>query len=608
MLEQYKDHSSQMMAAHHSATCFLNSLFREWSKYELVESPYEIRARSIKCLKSFKIEISESETIFIPVKKISNVGRHQYAREFFLRTGRDFNSLSFLDMSRVLVDFLARDYRTNRDQIQNFKFRIENSLSNMAQSLKSRTHDLGKIYDLQLGFKETEQALLIGHSFHPTPKSREQFTDRDLEMYSPEFGGRFSLHWFMVRPEILIEKRSGKFQEVDWTQNLFDSEFRDKAKAKELQKEGYVPFPLHPWQHKKILQIPEVQSYLNEGQILDVGCSDHEWYPTSSLRSIYREKSQYMLKFSLSVRLTNSLRHLLPTEVMRGLQVHDVLSTKRGAEFLAEYPWFKVIFEPAFAALKDKDNKPISASIVVCRDNPFQSAEGIQRVLLATLAQENPLGGENLIQKLIRKCSEKDQLDLLSCSQRWFKKYLEKVVTPLIMAQAKYGILFGAHQQNLILEIQDGFPATTFFRDCQGTGYSQQGLNLFSKDVPLLSSSAGNILDEKNTNYLFSYYVVINSTFNVIGAITQDDWIQEDELLKILRSHLLELRSELAPDHDRSCLDYLIFSKEIMQKGNFVCCFKNINENTTENPVDIYNAFNNPIYSSTKIGGEEINV
>ncbi len=32
-----------------------------------------------------------------------------------------------------------------------------------------------------------------------------------------------------------------------------------------------------------------------------------------------------------------------------------------------------------------------------------------------------------------------------------------------------------------------------------------------------------------------------------------------------------------------------------MQKGNFLCSFVNMNENTTENPLGIYNPIKNPL-------------
>lgn len=300
-----------------------------------------------------------------------------------------------------------------------------------------------------------------------------------------------------------------------------------------------------------------------------------------------------MLKFSLSLRLTNSIRHLLPKEVIRSIQVHDVLSTSKGKEFLSRYPNFKPIFEPAFVSFKDEDGEPMKEAIVVCRENLFQGDLSAGKVVLATLTQDHPLGGENLIQKMIRQRSEKYQQSLEESSLVWFSKFLETTLTPLLMGQAEYGILLGAHQQNLVLEIKDDLPATTYFRDCQGTGYTQTGYSLFAKDVSELKIENGNILDNKIGSFLFCYYVIINSTFSVIAAIAKDNWIKEEKLISHLRQYLLKLRGSHPPDV--SCLDYLLESKTLMQKGNFLCTFKSINENTSSNPFEIYNSIPNPV-------------
>ncbi|CAM5602054.1 IucA/IucC family protein [Streptomyces violaceorubidus] len=49
-------------------------------------------------------------------------------------------------------------------------------------------------------FLAAEQALLLGHPLHPTPKSREGLTEAEAHRYSPELRGSFPLHWLAVAP------------------------------------------------------------------------------------------------------------------------------------------------------------------------------------------------------------------------------------------------------------------------------------------------------------------------------------------------------------------------------------------------------------------------
>lgn len=104
----------------------------------------------------------------------------------------------------------------------------------------------------------------------------------------------------------------------------------------------------------------------------------------------------------------------------------------------------------------------------------------------------------------------------------------------------------------------------------------------------------GNILGEMG-NILFAYYLIINSSFNVIAAIAQSGTISESDLLDEMKAFLQDFRSQ--QPLDSSFLDYVLNQELILQKGNFFCSLDNINENTTENPLALYNLIRNPLYA-----------
>ncbi|WP_215534238.1 IucA/IucC family protein, partial [Escherichia coli] len=67
-------------------------------------------------------------------------------------------------------------------------------------------------------------------------------------------------------------------------------------------------FPLHPWKGEYLLQQVWCQALVAKGLIKDLGEAGTSWLPTTSSRSLYCATSRDMIKFSLSVRLTNSIR------------------------------------------------------------------------------------------------------------------------------------------------------------------------------------------------------------------------------------------------------------------------------------------------------------
>ena len=77
--------------------------------------------------------------------------------------------------------------------------RIRASVDAVATFLAAREDEIDALWSADpLGFADSEQALLLGHMLHPTPKSRSEMSDADLRAYAPEMGARFQLHWLAV--------------------------------------------------------------------------------------------------------------------------------------------------------------------------------------------------------------------------------------------------------------------------------------------------------------------------------------------------------------------------------------------------------------------------
>lgn len=566
-------------ANHHSIQCFYNSFLREWKNWKYDQDKEEIQ-----------IDL-ETSILILPISYYSLIGRHTYKEELFLlnKINHDKKRINFDHSVDVVLAAIKDQFKASAESVAIFKERVLQSRDHMEKSFELRQEDFLKLYEsAHCDFISAEQALYVGHTFHPHPKNRDGFTEEESKKYSPELGGKFALTWLSVDKKYLHEFSSKHFTDKDWMNDLFKKDHDVKLA------DNHSAFLVHPYQKQFILKHPKLQAMFAKGALVDLNLVTKEgWRATTSLRSIYNEDSPYMLKFSLSVRLTNSVRHLLPHEVIRGVQVVDVFQTEHMQGFIKEHPDFSVIKEPAFVALKDEKGNILEETILSLRENPFLNHKE-DNYVLATLTQDHPEKSVSLLGSLLLKRKAKTHESNEVLATKWFDQYLKVAFNPLLLSQAKYGVLFGAHQQNIILELKEAMPVKGYFRDCQGTGYSQYGFNALKKSVDFITEENGNVLNEEITNTLIPYYLYVNSTLNVIASLARDLHISEFSLLGRLKENLLELKQDKKIE-DLSCLNYLLENPFIKQKGNFLCSIVDMNENTTDNPFVIYNKMFNPL-------------
>lgn len=558
----------------HATTCFLNSLLREWNDFVIYRSENNLFVL---------IQVSDNEHIKIPLLSYSMLGRHEYSGKFYLKTDNKNTEINFDDF----VERICMKLETiNNTSLAQFKANVLSSRDNIYQALQVHTINNDEKYS----FKNAEQALIIGHNFHPTPKSRDTLSKNELHTYAPEFKGEFPLQWLLVDKAILLHVQAKNSDDKNWLATLFNQDIPNNNL--EIPN-NMLPIPMHPWQWQHLQKDPVITEYLQKNQIIPLDHSSLKWSATSSLRTVYRDNCSYMLKFSMSLRLTNSVRVLQSSEVARGILLHDVLASDKGKQFCNEFPNFHIITEPAYLGLMDKQGKVMENTMLVCRQNPFNGDNAENKFMLASLIQDDPYGGINLLLQIIQNSSV-NALSMHERLKKWFNDYLQVAIQPLLIAYAKYGIIMEGHQQNIVLSLKDGFPVAAYFRDCQDHAYSEHGYQLFSDSV-----TTNSVADKKIGCHYFIYQVMLNSTFNVITTLAKSQHIQEQELLYDLRELLITIKKQDVLDH--YCLDLLLSSKTLLHKCNFQFALTRINDNQLPcNPLDLYTPVTNLISMKSK--------
>jgi len=419
------------------------------------------------------------------------------------------------------------------------------------------------------GFLDAEQALLLGHLNHPAPKSRDGISDNELVAYSPELRGAFRLHWFAADPAVVSHEAvagAPSMRGRDTVELL--AELADRPAP-----DGRILVPAHPWQARDLLYRPRIAELVSSGALEPLGASGPRWYPTSSVRTLYRPDVPVMLKLSLGLRLTNSRRESTRTELRRGLEINRLLDAGYADRTFLAHKGFAITRDPAWLAV-DEPGRPGGADVtgldVAVREVP----NGIDdlRCLVGLVAPQPGIGRSRLG-------------DIVSAlpprsATRWMAEYTDNVLVPMLHLYAATGIGLEAHQQNTLVRLDsDGWPTAATFRDNQGYYLAASHLDglLARLDVnqSTLAVVADQIVDER-----LSYYLLRNQALAVVGCLAVEGLGEERELLGALVDRLtaaLPSLAEAGPDGDRLAQRWLT-ADTLPCKGNLLTRLHGIDE------------------------------
>lgn len=569
-----------------SENIFLNSLIREWNNWDLIENNPSSADKNIKKSLILKLAASDAE-IRVPVIFWSPAGYHCFGTPMWKSNGDRLEPISLPELAILLLKEGEIGGSVSPDAKLVFQQRVLDSMRSITRLLRE-TFDERPFAESDPDFIGAEKALRFGHAAHPFPRSRDEFTDEDNRRFGPEYGNTFALRWWVVEPELLAQGAADGFDVSDTIASIApDFRLIEKAAGRPL-------IPLHPWQAARLSLRPDIQQLEHQGRITDLGSGAAHWRATSSLRAIYSPDSDWMLKFSLNLRLTNSRRIVEPSECLRGINVHRLVTGTIGKALKKRFPDFHIMGEPGWVSLRLPDGSIDSETIAVFRENPFRGEQQPHAAVLAALCERHPDGNGSHVADLIRRIAASEGAAETDVAKRWFERFLDVAIAPFMIAQGDYGLLFGAHQQNLVLGLRDGWPNALYFRDCQGTGYVRSFLPFLRAHLPEAGGETDHVFGSDEAAQLVGYYLFINGVFALIAALGSAHFIDEDALFAILRCFLQQLQKQ--PVEDKTALEYLLHSPTLVAKGNFMISAGNVNENTdVTDSLASYIRFSNPL-------------
>ncbi|GHE65464.1 IucA/IucC family protein [Streptomyces capitiformicae] len=382
----------------------------------------------------------------VALRRTSLLGAHRFTGPVREQSDTGWTELHW----RRLAEY-TRDELSLRTGVCNDEFldQIDSSHRTLATALATREAGAEGLPD----YLASEQSLLFGHRFHPTPKARTGDVAA-WQSYAPEAAASFPLRHLAVREHLIAEESA----EPGATAVL------DGARGD--VPDGYRLLPAHPWQYEMLREHRLLREALGRGDILDLGPGGREYAATASVRTLF--DGDAFLKFSLNVRITNCLRKNASYELSGAVALTRVLAPAL-ADLETRFPGSAMLREPAYRSLAvpGPDGTPERSLLegfgVIIREGLSRRLlPGTTPLLAAAVADEYPTSAAH-ISRLLSGAGPEAAL-------AWWKAYLRLLVPPVLAAYFDHGLVLEPHLQNVLICVDsDGMPAQVLFRDLEGT-------------------------------------------------------------------------------------------------------------------------------------------
>lgn len=317
------------------------------------------------------------------------------------------------------------------------------------------------------------QGLLDGHPKAVPSKGRIGWSVDDNLRYGPERGQPFRLHWLAVHQTLARPLCAPGWDADRLLATGCDegerSRLRQALAEAVLHPADFWLLPVHPWQWQSMIAT-QFAGAIADGLLVPLGEAGDRYVAQQSLRTLDnldrpREPS---VKLPVTILNTSAYRGL-PARYLRitpalsewlGKVVGaDELLRERNTVALGE-PATAFVPHPLYHRLEGAPYQFDEMLGAVWRDSAEFHRGANEQILMASVLQQLDDAGRPLAGELIRRSG----LD----AQTWLTRLFDLAVVPLYHLQAKHGLGFIAHGQNLMLRFRDGAPAGILLKDYQG--------------------------------------------------------------------------------------------------------------------------------------------
>ena len=432
-------------------------------------------------------------------------------------------------------------------------------------------------------FIKSEQSIVFGHWQHPTPKSKQGCLGWQQKHYSPEMEGRFQLHVYAVKKKYIKQDSAIDMSASHIIHDIYAC-LCDRIEDDEQL------IPVHPLQADWMQSQGIHQKMIDDGLIRSLGKQGPFFSATSSMRTVYNEELDWMLKLSIPVKLTNSLRVNKINELYAGALMSRLIY-KLGIH--KAFNNFSFIDDPAWLTVNIGEEKESGFECIV-RENKFKTNNQVYSIAYLTQNTLNSRKYPSKLTELVCQISNNKKISRSEAALEWFGSYWSCMVKPCIQIFDQYGIALEAHQQNILLDIDDGLPTHCHYRDNQGFYLSKSRKVYLLNCLPGLAKADDLFYDDNMIIRRFGYYLFINQVFSVVHRLAYDNLVAEDVLLRMLINLLRSSMSSMG-DLGGTFIQYIMSNKTLSRKANLLTRIDDIDELEADLELAVYVDCINPI-------------
>jgi len=481
---------------------------------------------------------------------VSSIGYHRLGDVLWLG---HLGKWARLDDVRQLCDLIAAGLAATSPAPELAHDNMERLRGLMRQSVArvKRFHQDTAPPPTRPAYAASEQGLRFGHVFHVTAKAAEGCNDGDLDEYAPELGAAFRLHYFAVRAGLLESCAIGR-------QALpVDPEAARHADAL-LDDGDYRLLPCHPWQARYLTGQPRIMEWLRDGSMLSLGPMGELAWPTSSVRTVWLPRQALFLKLPLNLRITNFMRNNPDLLVRRALDVSRALALLPAERIRSMR--FQVLPEIGYDAPRVANGALRAACAVLYRE-AMPLEESSQVHLMATLLEESATGALPLLD-ILRQAGG-GSIDT-ALAMRWWLRYLDVTLLPMLELYADYGVSLEAHLQNSLVRFIEGWPVCGYVRDMEGAAISSLRFP-FAGTMDIDSPA---LCPEEHAWRQLQYAVLVNHVGHVAACLAR---AQLGDEANFWRAAVRRLR--LCSPNARLLVDELLYQPTLPAKANMLSSF-----------------------------------